>query len=313
MAIYHDRIAYSKLREQIKLLGVDPDKYAKYYNPHMKENPHNMKPKFIWDMLYYNSCLDLTSRQYRRQLTRDNRNYSYETIFADLKSYNDFATKLLSFEFESPKNYFRMTMEYYVLESYKRVDFIFKLIEALEPYEIAAIDRKHFLVRRFVPLVLVPFIQDDELLFPHDYKYYRPLFIIEDALLKEWLIKKVQLGEDFPLEIQMVHNSCEKYCQSELKKHHYVRAKAYELFKYHYTFCSDDYIEIKKFLCEYYNMRTYHQSTTFWNLIQNNNWKRMDAKVQQQLKEQVRHFLSINDAFFWKSSDRDYTIPETNN
>lgn len=300
MSTYHDRTAYSKLPEQIKMLGVNPEVYAEYYNPYIRESPHGKKPKFIWDLLYYNFVLDLTYRQYRRQLTRDGRNYPYEKIIGDLKEYKKFVDKLLPVENESHEKYFRKSMDYYILESYKRVDFMFKLIDALSSNEIAAIDRKHFLVNRFVPYVLVPLIQDGELHFIRKYKFYRPLFIIEDEILEE--VAEIK---------ELTSNALNyMYYENVLGKYQYVRAKAYELFKYHRKFRSNDYAEIKAFLRQCYNMRAYHQSNTLWNLIQDAEWKDMDEKTKSQVKEQIQHFLSINDAFFWKSSDRDYTIPK---
>lgn len=333
MKDHYNTMKYSEFREQLKMLGVDPDKYDEYYNPKIRDNPNKKKPKFIWDQFYYNygrkpivpisddECdpqtqyghSTITSRQYRRQLTRDNRNYSYEEIVNDLKSYNSFATMLLPAEYESYEKYFRMSMDYYALEAYKRVDFIFKLIDALDPDEIATIDKNHFLVRRFVPCVLVPFIQDGELHFNWKHKYYRPMFIIEDMLLKELQIKKVQLKEAFPQEEQAVNNDCEKYYDSQLKKYQYVRAKAYELFKYHCIFHSNNYVEIKRFLRECYDMRSYHQSNTFWNLLQGSEWNKLGSVARRNIMEQVEHFLAISDALFWKSSARDNTKPKADN
>lgn len=306
MTIYHDMMAYSKLSEQIETLGVDPKKYAQYYTPRMNENSSKKKPKFIWDFLFYNFVIDLSSRQFRRQLTRENRNYPYEAIFTDLRSYKDFVTKLLPVEHESYEKYFRKSMDYYVLESYKRVDFIFKLIEALDPNEIAAIDKNHFLVNRFAPCVLVPFMKDGELHFTWKHKYYRPLLFIEDMLLKELSIKKEQLKEAFPQETQAANNACEEYFESQLKKYQHVRAKAYELFKYHCAFHSDPYEEIKEFLRECYDMRAYHQSNPFWELMQDTAWKKIDNETKRQIKDQMQHFLTISKSLFWKSPDRDY-------
>lgn len=302
---------YSSLRDQLTFLGVDPSKYDKCNNP-------KKKPKYVWDYFYYNFGRNLkepvpddesdfqtkygrsliTSRQYRRQLTRDSRNYPFEEIFQDLNVYHDFVTKLLPVENESHEKYFRMSMDYYVLESYKRVDFIFKLIGALDPGEIAAIDRDHFLVSRFVPRVLVPLIQDGELHFSRKNKYYRPLFMIEDMLLKA-------ASEDSAPSY--------RYYEPLLKKYQYVRAKSYELFKYHCAFHSNDYKEIKEFLRECYDMRAYHRSNTSWNLIQGAKRKNMEEKTKNQVKEQIQYFLSISDAFFWKSPDRDYPNPKENN
>ncbi len=212
------------------MLDVDPDKYTKYYTPKIKENSHSKKPQFIWDQLYYNFCVPLTSRQYRRQLTRGNRNYPYEEIYTDLNAYNVFTGKLLPQDNYSPQMYFNMSIGYYVLESYKRIDFMFKLVEALSPDEIMQVDRTHFLVKRFAPPVLVPYIQDGELNFHYQIKYYRPLFMIEDAILKK-------ASEDSDPNY--------KYYESLLRKYQFVRAKAYELFKYHGKFKSEDYREIK--------------------------------------------------------------------
>lgn len=318
MKDHYNTMKYSELREQLKMLGVDSDKYDEYYDSKIRDNPNKKKPKFIWDQFYYNygrkpavSISDdkrdsqtqyghstITSRQYRRQLTRDNRNYSYEEIVNDLKSYNNFATMLLPAEYESYEKYFRMSMDYYALEVYKRVDFIFKLIDALDPYEIATIDKNHFLVSRFVPCVIVPFIQDGELHFTWKYKYYRPMFIIEDMLLEA-------ASED--------SEPSYKYYKSLLKKYQYVRAKAYELFKYHCVFHSTDYVEIKKFLRECYDMRSYHQSNKFWNLLQGSEWNKLGSAARRNITEQVEHFLAISDALFWKSSARDNTKPKTDN
>lgn len=292
MATLYAKTESSILQKQIEMLGIDSNKYAQYYIPHMRKNSSNKKPKFIWDLLYYNFVLALPYRQYRRQLTRDSRNYSYKNVIQDLKAYNNFVTKLLHVEFESYEKYFRMSMDYFVLESYKRIDFIFKLMDILSPDELLAIDRKHFLVDRFVPPVLVPYIQNGELHFARKYKYYRPLLMIENNLF--------EVEEEDGVETYKLNYI---YYGSLLKKYQYVRAKAYELFKYHCIFSSDNYIEIKNFLRQCYDMRTYHQSNIFWNLIQGTEWEDMDERAESQIKERIQHFLSINDAFFWKSTD----------
>ena len=297
MAVFHDKADRSTFRTQLEMLGVAPNKYVQYYTPHARKNPSRKKPKFIWDQLYYNFGLQLSYRQYRRQLTRDNRDYPYEMIINDLKSYNDFVIKLLPVENESFEKYFRMSMDYYVLESYKRVDFMFKLISALPQISLGKISKEHYLVKRFHPLVLTPYQENNELRFTTEHNYYRPLFQAEDALYK-----------------QKIHSFDYSYILGvKLQKYQIIRAKAYELFKYHYVFDSNDYVEIKRFLCECYDMRTYHQSNTFWGFIQDSDWKKIDNKTKQQLKDQIQSFLSINDAFFWRSSNRDYTKPKADN
>lgn len=166
MKTHYNRMRYSQLRKQLAWFSIDPDKYDKYYTPNIKESSGSKKPQFLWDLFYYNFGRNLknlpsdgeskanskygkgmlSSRQYRCQLTKDSRNYSYVEIIHDLRSYNCFVNKILPVEFESYEKYFHMSMDYYVLESYKRVDFIFKLIDALPPDKLIAIDRDYFLV-----------------------------------------------------------------------------------------------------------------------------------------------------------------------
>ncbi len=286
---FYNLMKRSQLGEQLEALGVDPNKYVQYYSSNMKENTSKKKPKFIWDTLYYNFALDISSRQYRRQLTRNSRNYSYEKIIEDLNLYVKFVNMLLPVEQESPQKYFNMSMDYYILESYKRNDFIFKLIDTLPKTVISEINREHFLVKRFVPPVLVPFVQNNELFFAIQNKYYRPLFKIEEEIHKE---------------MQKATNLDQRYYEALLRKYQYVRAKTYELFKYHVEYISNDYSDIKKFLCQSYNMRTYHDSSSIWKIIAGRGWAKMDAEVQRKVKEQIQSFLDINDAFFWKDSNR---------
>ena len=112
-------------------------------------------------------------------------------------------------------------MDYYVLESYKRIDFIGKLITAIPKMRIAKIDREHFLVKRFHPYVSIPYEENDELYFAGKYKYYRPLFLIEEALHK-------QLQDNNKLD--------HSFYADQWLKHHIVKAKTYELFKYHFEY-----------------------------------------------------------------------------
>lgn len=289
MGSFHDMVKNSQLREQFEQLGVNPDKFAQFYYPNMKENFGKKKPKYVWDLLYYNFVLEISSRQYRRQLTRDSRNYPYEEIINDLKLYGMFVNMLLPVEQESPRKYFNMSMDYYALEVYKRNDFMFKLIDTLQKTGISKITHEHFLVRRFVPIVLVPYTRDNELCFDRNYQYYRPLFRIEEEIHRK-------MQKDINLD--------QRFYDSLLLKYQYVRAKTYELFKYHAEYISNDYSDIKRFLCQSYNMRIYHNSTGIWEIVADKEWKEMGSEIQQKVKEQIRCFLAINEAFFWKASNR---------
>lgn len=291
-----NRMKYSQLREEMVELGVDPDMYDKYYTPVAKDNIRKKKPKYIWDQMYYNRNL-LTYRQYRRELKKDG-NYQYDTIVDDFKEYDEFVKRLLPVENETPEKYFNMSMDYYCLESYKRVDFIFKLINAIPQNYIAEIDRNNFFVKRFHPCVLVISEMDGRLFFRRENKYYRPLLMIEDALLKQL--------QDSP------EPAYELYAGRQLI-YQLVRAKAYELFKYHAEYVipeQSDYKDIKEFIKEKYNMFSYHQTNDVWETIKDKEWKQMDDETKRQIKQLVHNFFSINDALFWESSKRDYNIPK---
>ena len=314
MKLHYNMMKHSSLRKQLEMLWIDPDKYGEYYNPKMRENSKRKKPKFIWDYFYYNFGRNLkspasdnddhpnskrgrdtiTSKQYKRQFTKESRNYPYQEIIEDLKSYNALVSKLLPTENAHYKKYFHMSMDYYVLESYKRIDFMLKLISFLSPAKINEIDKEHFLVKRFHPLVLVPYVANGELCYGAKYNYYRPLFIVEDELLKE--IQK----DDAPDS---------KY-GIKLQRYHIIRAKAYELFKYHGKFNLTSYEDIEVFLQQSYNMRQYHESTEIWKTITDGEWDKMDKRTKQRITKQLQQLLLFNEAFFWKSSDRVPNIPK---
>lgn len=272
----------SKLKKDLIALGVDPDKFEQYYIPKLKDNLNKKKPKLVWDFLFYNQNM-ITYRQYRRELKKDG-NYSYEQFVMDLNEYNNFVMKLLPKDNESPIKYFNMSMEYYFLEAYKRIDFMGMLITAMLKMGISEIDREHFLVKRFHPEVFLPYEKNNELYFAKKCKYYRPLFLIEEAFKKE-------LEESNTLDYS-------NYA-IQLFNHQIVRAKTYELFKYHYEYISSDYSDIKNFILQFYNMLSYHNANELWILIKGKSWNDFDSTTKQFLKNFLRNFLSINRAFFW--------------
>lgn len=294
MEKHYHLLKYSKIGDQLIWLGVDRDKYAEYYNPQISLNLTAKKPKCIWDYLYYNHNLNLTYRQYRRQVTKKNRNYSYEEFIRDLKEYNDFVKKLLPMNNESSEKYFVKSMEYYALESYKRIDFIFNIINTIPEMDIKEINKNHFLVKRFCPRVLVLFENNNELQVSYKNKYYRPLFFIEE------LIQQKLQNDNLSYAI----------CEDLLSKYQYIRAKTYELFNYYYEYNSCDYNEIKMFIEHCYNMREYHEKNEIWKIIEDKEWKDMDSDMKLQIKKLVQNFIKINDALFWEATDRKIDIPK---
>lgn len=207
-------IKYSGLQDQILEFGVDLDKYAQFYTPKMNKNIQKKKRKVVWDLLFYNSYNMITYRQYRRQV-KQNGNYNYETFINELKEYNTFVKKLLPVENESVEKYFRMSMDYYLLESYKRIDFNFKLVDVMGKIGMDEIQKDHFLVKRFHPVVLYPMETDNQLSIGERVKYYRPLLIVEDKLQKQ-----MQESQNDDVNIYGI----------KLLSYQMIRAKAYELF-----------------------------------------------------------------------------------
>lgn len=289
MKTNYDMMEYSQLREELELLGINFAKYEEYYTPIAKDNVENKKPKFIWDYFFYNRSM-ITFRQYRRQLKRDG-NYSTEDFVNDIREYNEFVEEILPTDDESSsEEYFKKSMNYYYLESYKRIDYILTLINSMPNAELRKIDKESLLVKRFTFPVLVPYEENNELQYrTGSYKYYRPLFYVEKEL-------RNQANVDGKFNASFYADSLYKY--------YLVRAKAYELFKYHAEYVSSDYSDIKNFIRQDYNMRSYHESNEIWKEIKDTVWKEMDFKTKQKMKKTRSNFITISNALFWESPKR---------
>ena len=247
--------------------------------------------------------ISLTARQYKRQFNGKGRKYSYEKMFEDLKKYCEVAEKFLPREKEDDKTYFHKLMEYFFLESYKRIDYIFKLVDQV-PEEVMSeygfeqfkndwgikYNIRFFLCERFCPEVIIPYEYEGNIEYAIRNKYYRPMLKIEEAILEDCVKDKWEHME---------------YYMDLLQKHYYVRAKAYEIFKYYYTFKSDDYADINDYLKENYNMGAYHATTEMWDITKKyDTWENLDKKMQSSIRKKMRYFKQINDLFFWKSPER---------
>lgn len=79
-------------------------------------------------------------------------------------------------------------------------------------------------------------------------------------------------------------------------KYYFIRAKIYELFKYHFQFVSDDYDDISDFINKHYNILQYHEPKKIW--IQE------DKKHKVDRERRVTKALEINEALFGKSDKR---------
>ena len=278
MKEYYEKLNISEVQEELKVLGLDGEKYAKYYK--FEENTRNNKrPKFIWDQLFYNREM-ITAKQYRRQCSRKNRNYSYEEIYEDFQEYKKFLEKVLPGECDYGNRYMNKAMSYYALESYKRIDFISKLATDMFKLKIEKEDEVKFLIKRFHPQVMVPYVDNGIIKFGNKCKYYRPLLMIV-ALLQKRLA-----------------NDDKSYIGQKLINCQIIRAKVYELLKYHIELVSFDEKECEEFLRKSYNVYTYYKENEAWKLIGNEAWKNKSKEEKAYLKNIFNKFIEINAILF---------------
>lgn len=264
------------LKEDVEKLGVDPDLFFEYLDKrNVSWKKDVKKPKFVWDYLYFNGCPDLiTSKQYKRNFKRDSNN-SYQRFTDDFNQYDRFVETLLPKDEDVGYEYFRKSMDFYHLEIYKRLDFIYRLALKLENTALTTLGKEYFLVKRFHPIVMWPDmdVQNNCPRYDERYRYYRPLLFIENYLMR--------------------NNKFKDSTNSDmLFEYYFVRAKIYELFTFHYEFSSHDYNDISDFICKNYNMQSYHIKNKEWYIVENgkNCYK----------KARIENVLMINSALFGK-------------
>ena len=265
------------LKEDAKKFGVNPDKYLERVgtvNDFFKTDRKRYKHE--WDYLYYNRYM-ITARQYDRNfgLDRVKRSYYYGHFDKDFKAYDHFAERLLPKDSDKSYEYFRKSMDFYHLERYKRLDYIYKLAVKMERIGLTDITREHFLVKRFHPCIFCPLMdnENNSLRYDDKLKYYLPLLFIEESWLKKEKLDNQPLFDEYNL----------------------VRAKAYELFKYHFEFMSEDYDDIVGFIRTHYNLSNYH--------TQKKEWYNLDKPSRNQTKR-IQNADIINKALFWDSDKR---------
>ena len=265
------------LKEDAEKFGVNHDKYLERIG---KVNDcfqtDRKRYKHEWDYLYYNRYM-ITARQYDRTfgIDRVKRSYYYGHFERDFKAYDRFAERLLPKDSDKGYEYFRKSMDFYHLERYKRLDYIYKLAVKMESIGLSDIDREHFLVKRFHPCVLVPLMDNENNCLRYDDKpkYYLPLLFIEESWLKKEKLDNQAFFDEYNL----------------------VRAKAYELFESHYDFDSEDYDDMEIFIRTYFNLSNYH--------TQKKEWYNPDKRSRNQTMR-IQNADVINKALFWDSDKR---------
>lgn len=274
------------LRADIEKLGISPDKYFAYLSklsdPFMNTEVQTVrnivtKPKIIWDYIYYSGTQKLiTGKQYMRSFS-NHENYSRKAVAELFDTYDRFVKTVFMQETDDSKPYFYNSMNFYYLEIYKRIDLIYKLACRLEGEDSPVIDKNHALVKRFHPEVHSVYVKEKNHAFTTRYKYYRPMLMLEEL----WQQKK-RYNEPMYLDT--------------LQKHYMIRAKVYELFKYHYRFVSDNYDEISDFIRKHYNILGYHEPKKVWI--------HEDKKRKSEREARIIKALEINEALFGDSDKR---------
>lgn len=180
----------------------------------------------------------------------------------------------------------------------------------MEKTGITEIDKKHWLVKRFHPEVVIPFEKDGKLQYGKAIRYYRPLFMIEDKIQKQ-----MRDEEKLTDELSFAYNAQLLYYQM-------IRAKSYEVFKYHCEFIPTypqkrgisktytNYIENKNFIREHYDLYAYHETNTIWKMIEETEWDTAKPEKQRELKRILKSLIKVNNSLFWDSPERKNSPPK---
>ena len=105
--------------------------------------------------------------------------------------------------------------------------------------------------------------------------------MIEDLLLKE------------------LASGCDSSAVGQkLFKYQVIRAKAYELMRYHVEIEKLDYDEAAQFIRKSYDMYGYHKSNTIWIDIDDIEYKKKDEEKQKQITKAIRRVMDINRLLF---------------
>lgn len=272
-----------RLRDEIVKLGVNPDVYLEYFNQLStsfssgERQAIQKRRKVKWDHVFYNANGKLiTSKQFDRSFSK-NGNYNHIALVKLFDEYDGYIDEVFMQPTASSKDYFLKSLDFYSLEIYKRVDFIYKLAVRLANMNAPVITSQHILVKRFHPYVCDTINNNGSLGFGTRIGYYKPMLMLEEL----WQQKE--------LYNEPMH-------KDRWEKYYFIRAKVYELFNYHFQFESDDYDDISDFINEHYNILQYHEPKKIW--IQE------DKKLKADREKRIIKAWEINEALFGKSDKR---------
>jgi hypothetical protein len=236
-----------RIKSYVKMMGTPNNKkdllervlFPDVYIEYIKEK-NVKKPKWIWDLIYFNETLS-AFKLYKRDTLNDSED-DLKKIAEELKEYDRFVQKAFKPIDGDNKDYFHKTMSFYYLESVSGLEFSYKLAERLEFEELNNMNNCSFLVKMFYVDVCCPVYHkidgDEYFSFLRKRNTYGSTPLMNEA----WLQKtnyKINKPDDNPF-IQ--------------KSINLIRAQVYELFMYHYTFQSENYDEISEFIKEKFNL-----------------------------------------------------------
>lgn len=275
MKQYSEKMLEPKYKDQLKLLGIDAEIYSRYYLYNDKRGVE--KPKYVWDRLFYNKYM-ITAKQYRRQLTKKSRNNPYWELYQHMSDYHNFVVELLPEVTDYGDVYLNKIMDYYELESYKRIDFMCKIVIKLPDLKAEDVE---FIIRRFHPEVMIVSNDNGNIRFGTKNNYYRPMLIIEDLLLNE-----LSEGEEKNIVGQ------------KLIKYQVIRAKAFEIMKYHTKIEEINYRDVEAFLRKSFDMCAYHQLNKAWSIIDGCEYNKKNEEEKVQIIKIIKQMIDLNKVLF---------------
>lgn len=184
-------------------------------------------------------------------------------------------------------------MMLYHLEINQRIDYIYKLSTHLENSPLANLDNltytdnsnkenkenkenrrykkyKNFIfTTRYVPDVIRPVNINNSIVFNKYKKYYTPMLYLDEHYQRNYLSRCSYYRIFASYDHTQRHDSNIEECSFPLD--YYldleVRAKALELFKYHFSFKSNNYKDMSSFINKHYNPILYHDTNKLWKYV----------------------------------------------
>ena len=262
---------------------------------HYKSLKANAKiHKYFWNCLFLKANPEMiVSHQIRRNFVieyDDDDHYidDYGIFAKNLNIYDKYVETVMTErrpdDLDVNEDYFNKSMYFYDLESIYRVEFMYKLAEILKEKGLINADKIRSLIGNTIlpensyTVVSCPYIVEHEgtklLGFEQRANIYLPITLAGKSY-KRILHDILENTGDY------------SFLDDCLANIYVIRVDVLELFKYHYTFTSDNYKEISDFLRENYDARLYHDKDKMW--------KKVKGKLTPEQKERLDIIQVINE------------------